>query len=160
MLSSSLLLSPRFFRRALTFPPSLSLNPVQSEGQYEEVGSKEIKSIRDACAAIDPSSSSPFSLPLLKSVSSSPLTSTSIFSFFRLPTKAHLHHLRKEVRSLSSTSLDAQRLLWKRGCTDSVCFLYLLRHHIRFFGGPNDVDKSGNLPAGTVVDRSVTHPFA
>ncbi|KAL7411338.1 Piwi domain-containing protein [Mrakia frigida] len=72
-----------------------------SEGQYEEVGSKEIKAIRDACAAIDPK--------------------------------------------------------YRPKLTYIICGK---RHHIRFFGGPNDVDRSGNLPAGTVVDKSVTHPFA
>ena len=34
------------------------------------------------------------------------------------------------------------------------------RHHIRFFGAGGDVDRSGNCPAGTVVDKAVTHPFA
>jgi len=33
------------------------------------------------------------------------------------------------------------------------------RHHVRFFPtNPEDSDKSGNCPAGTVVDRDVTHP--
>jgi eukaryotic translation initiation factor 2C len=32
---------------------------------------------------------------------------------------------------------------------------------MRFFAANlNDVDRSGNLPAGTVVDNVVTHPFA
>lgn len=36
------------------------------------------------------------------------------------------------------------------------------RHHVRFFAAdPNDNDgRSGNLPAGTVVDKGVVHPFA
>lgn len=32
---------------------------------------------------------------------------------------------------------------------------------MRFFGiNPNDMDKTGNLKAGLVVDQKVTHPFA
>lgn len=35
------------------------------------------------------------------------------------------------------------------------------RHHMRFYADhPRDQDKTGNLPAGLVVDRGVTHPFA
>lgn len=35
------------------------------------------------------------------------------------------------------------------------------KHNMRFFAKtPNDVDRSGNLPPGTVVDRTVVHPFA
>ncbi|ORY32296.1 Piwi domain-domain-containing protein [Naematelia encephala] len=34
------------------------------------------------------------------------------------------------------------------------------RHSTRFFGRDVDVDRSGNLPPGLVVDRSVTHPYA
>lgn len=34
------------------------------------------------------------------------------------------------------------------------------RHHVRFFPqNSNDADRSGNCPAGTVVDREVTHPL-
>ncbi|KAF8313410.1 Piwi-domain-containing protein [Clavulina sp. PMI_390] len=32
------------------------------------------------------------------------------------------------------------------------------RHHVRFFPRPNEGDRSGNCPAGTVVDTSVTNP--
>jgi len=32
------------------------------------------------------------------------------------------------------------------------------RHHVRFFPPANGGDKSGNCPAGTVVDRDVVHP--
>jgi len=32
------------------------------------------------------------------------------------------------------------------------------RHHVRFFPPPNGADRSGNCPAGTVVDREVTNP--
>ncbi|OBZ76133.1 Protein argonaute-2 [Grifola frondosa] len=33
------------------------------------------------------------------------------------------------------------------------------RHHVRFFPQrPNDADRSGNCPAGTIVDREVVHP--
>jgi eukaryotic translation initiation factor 2C len=32
------------------------------------------------------------------------------------------------------------------------------RHHVRFFPSPNVADRSGNCPAGTVVDRDVVHP--
>lgn len=33
------------------------------------------------------------------------------------------------------------------------------RHHMRFFStAPGDADKTGNLPAGLVVDRDVVHP--
>ncbi|WWD17893.1 hypothetical protein CI109_102338 [Kwoniella shandongensis] len=34
------------------------------------------------------------------------------------------------------------------------------RHSTRFFGRDTDADRSGNLPSGLVVDRSVTHPYA
>jgi len=34
------------------------------------------------------------------------------------------------------------------------------RHNTRFFGHQADIDRSGNLPSGLVVDRSVTHPYA
>jgi eukaryotic translation initiation factor 2C len=34
------------------------------------------------------------------------------------------------------------------------------RHNTRFFGDSQDCDRSGNLPNGLVVDRSVTHPYA
>lgn len=34
------------------------------------------------------------------------------------------------------------------------------RHTTRFFGHQRDINRSGNLPSGLVVDRSVTHPFA
>lgn len=34
------------------------------------------------------------------------------------------------------------------------------RHHARFFPvGPKDADRSGNCPAGTVVDTAIVHPF-
>lgn len=49
-----------------------------SEGQYEQVGSKEIKVIRDACAAIDPSASLSSSLFLPGSFSSDRLTFDSV----------------------------------------------------------------------------------
>ena len=33
------------------------------------------------------------------------------------------------------------------------------RHHVRFFPlNERDGDKSGNCPAGTVVDREIAHP--
>lgn len=33
------------------------------------------------------------------------------------------------------------------------------RHHVRFFPQrPDEADRSGNCPAGTVVDRDITHP--
>ena len=33
------------------------------------------------------------------------------------------------------------------------------RHHVRFFPqSPAEADKSGNCPAGTVVDQDITHP--
>ncbi|KAI9636400.1 eukaryotic translation initiation factor 2C 2 [Dioszegia hungarica] len=35
------------------------------------------------------------------------------------------------------------------------------RHNMRFFGlNQGDLDRTGNLPAGTVVDTTITHPFA
>ncbi|OCF55470.1 hypothetical protein L486_06954 [Kwoniella mangroviensis CBS 10435] len=34
------------------------------------------------------------------------------------------------------------------------------RHNTRFFGRTEDVDRTGNLPSGLVVDRSITHPYA
>lgn len=34
------------------------------------------------------------------------------------------------------------------------------RHHVRFFArNQADTDKSGNLPAGTVIDTAVVHPY-
>ena len=37
----------------------------------------------------------------------------------------------------------------------------MLQHNMRFFAlADADKDRSGNLPAGTVVDTGVTHPFA
>lgn len=32
------------------------------------------------------------------------------------------------------------------------------RHHVRFFPNSNDADRSGNCPAGTVVDKDIVHP--
>lgn len=32
------------------------------------------------------------------------------------------------------------------------------RHHVRFFPKLNEGDRSGNCPAGTIVDRDITHP--
>ncbi|KAI9063285.1 argonaute-like protein [Trametes sanguinea] len=32
------------------------------------------------------------------------------------------------------------------------------RHHVRFFPSQADADRSGNCPAGTVVDRDIVHP--
>ena len=32
------------------------------------------------------------------------------------------------------------------------------RHHVRFFPSSGVADRSGNCPAGTVVDRDVVHP--
>lgn len=35
------------------------------------------------------------------------------------------------------------------------------RHNTRFFSQqPSDTDRTGNLPAGLVVDRTITHPYA
>ncbi|OCF39530.1 hypothetical protein I317_06689 [Kwoniella heveanensis CBS 569] len=34
------------------------------------------------------------------------------------------------------------------------------RHNTRFFGNERDIDRSGNLPSGLVVDSVVTHPYA
>lgn len=35
------------------------------------------------------------------------------------------------------------------------------RHHVRFYAeNQSDVDRSDNLPAGTVFDRGVVHPYA
>ncbi|CDO71261.1 hypothetical protein BN946_scf184908.g18 [Trametes cinnabarina] len=32
------------------------------------------------------------------------------------------------------------------------------RHHVRFFPSQSDADRSGNCPAGTVVDKEIGHP--
>ncbi|CDO71262.1 hypothetical protein BN946_scf184908.g19 [Trametes cinnabarina] len=32
------------------------------------------------------------------------------------------------------------------------------RHHVRFFPSQNDADRSGNCPAGTVIDKDIVHP--
>ena len=57
--------------------------------------------------------------------------------------------------------LDAASKI-KPGYKPKLCFIICAkRHSMRFFAkGQNDVDRSGNLPAGTVVDNTVTHPYA
>jgi len=48
--------------------------------------------------------------------------------------------------------------MWQPKVTWLICGK---RHHTRFFAtNQQDTDKTGNLPAGTVVDRQVVHPFA
>ncbi|TNY22949.1 Argonaute2 AGO2 [Rhodotorula diobovata] len=50
---------------------------------------------------------------------------------------------------------------WSPALTFIVC---QKRHHVRFFAAnpanKADVDRTGNLPPGLVVDTSVTHPYA
>ncbi|KAF5390572.1 hypothetical protein D9757_002737 [Collybiopsis confluens] len=61
--------------------------------------------------------------------------------------------------------LDQELTALKKACASlninaKITFIVVgKRHHIRFFPtNKNDEDKSGNCPAGTVVDRDITHP--
>lgn len=45
------------------------------------------------------------------------------------------------------------------GITPTITIIIVgKRHHVRFFPVGNVADRSGNCPAGTVVDREVVHP--
>lgn len=57
---------------------------------------------------------------------------------------------------------QAARELGGEGYKPKITFVICAkRHNMRFFAtADSDKDRTGNLPAGTVVDRSVTHPFA
>jgi eukaryotic translation initiation factor 2C len=48
----------------------------------------------------------------------------------------------------------------EQGYKPKVTFLVVQkRHHTRFFPRPEDADgRNKNVPAGTVVDREITHP--
>lgn len=52
----------------------------------------------------------------------------------------------------------------KEACTElkikpKITFIVVgKRHHIRLFPEDRDADRSGNCPAGTVVDKAITHP--
>lgn len=49
----------------------------------------------------------------------------------------------------------------KAGYKPKITFIICgKRHHVVFFGqnGDRHLDCSGNLPAGTVVDRGIVHP--
>ncbi|KAJ9121617.1 hypothetical protein QFC22_002237 [Naganishia vaughanmartiniae] len=50
----------------------------------------------------------------------------------------------------------------KPGYRPKITFIICAKkHNMRFFSADNrNTDRSGNLPAGTVVDRTVCHPFA
>ncbi|KAJ9122250.1 hypothetical protein QFC22_001670 [Naganishia vaughanmartiniae] len=53
---------------------------------------------------------------------------------------------------------EALRAGYKPKLTFVIC---AKKHNMRFFARtPADCDRSGNLPPGTVVDRTVVHPFA
>jgi eukaryotic translation initiation factor 2C len=61
--------------------------------------------------------------------------------------------------------LDIELPLLKQACKDLninptiTIILVGKRHHVRFFPqNEKDADRSGNCPAGTVVDREVAHP--
>jgi len=61
--------------------------------------------------------------------------------------------------------LDLELPLLKEACQDlkinpKITLIVVgKRHHIRFFPQqPGQADRSGNCPAGTVVDRDITHP--
>jgi len=61
--------------------------------------------------------------------------------------------------------LDQELPLLKKACSDlridpKITIIVVgKRHHVRFFPqNERDADKSGNCPAGTVVDREVAHP--
>ncbi|KAF8205042.1 argonaute-like protein [Pholiota molesta] len=61
--------------------------------------------------------------------------------------------------------LDLELPLLKKACADLnmdpkiTVIVVGKRHHVRFFPqSERDADKSGNCPAGTVVDREIAHP--
>lgn len=63
--------------------------------------------------------------------------------------------------------LDFELTAIKNGCKEidpsydpKISFILVQkRHHTRFFtASPGDADRSGNIPAGTVVDTGVVHP--
>ena len=78
--------------------------------------------------------------------------------------------LEKEVpliKGLSHTPPYIHRLLTQdalEACKDTgidptiTVIVVGKRHHVRFFPAPNVADRSGNCPAGTVVDTDVVHP--
>ncbi|GAA6042866.1 hypothetical protein JCM8097_007198 [Rhodosporidiobolus ruineniae] len=68
--------------------------------------------------------------------------------------------VQEEVTSIKAAfrAIDAK---WNPKLTYVIC---AKRHNVRLFAAnPNnqgDVDRTGNLPPGTVVDSTITHPFA
>ena len=64
--------------------------------------------------------------------------------------------LSRADRLLIQDPLDACKEI---GITPKITIIIVgKRHHVRFFPSPKDADRSGNCPAGTVVDRDVVHP--
>lgn len=68
------------------------------------------------------------------------------------------------VNTSADTNISSPPMQIKPGYNPKVTFIVCgKRHHMRFYAkNESDVknDKSGNLPAGTVVDRGVVHPYA
>ena len=59
-----------------------------------------------------------------------------------------------------ATTAEAQETATKTQFKKGDMIVVGKRHHVRFFPGPRgDKDKSGNCPAGTIVDREITHPL-
>ncbi|CEO96270.1 PAZ domain [Plasmodiophora brassicae] len=67
------------------------------------------------------------------------------------------HVLKYELNALREACNELES-----GYTPKITFVIVQkRHHVRFFLPPQasrEADRSGNVPAGTVVDTSITHP--
>lgn len=64
-------------------------------------------------------------------------------------------------RQMEAAAIKAA--IYKLDPKANIALTYIVcmkRHHIRFFANSDrDIDRSGNLPAGTVVDTKVVHPY-
>lgn len=73
------------------------------------------------------------------------------------------HAVDAEIASFKAAADKTSRALGKPAYVPKLTYIVCgKRHHIRFqAANPNDIanDRSGNLPAGTVVDTNVVHPF-
>ncbi|KAK4705643.1 hypothetical protein P7C70_g546, partial [Phenoliferia sp. Uapishka_3] len=149
-----------------------------SEGQYATVVEYEITAIKAACREIDPR----YNPKVIPSSSSSfpflPSSSQCFFHYATIPlntTNLAIIHLPPFTLLYPTTFqiLPPLRLL-SSDLSPSTSFLrHSSKEHpiasslsntssadYRFFtAAPNDADKSGNLPAGTVIDTDVVHPY-
>eukprot|EP00475_Leptophrys_vorax_P035432 TRINITY_DN583_c0_g1_i1.p1 TRINITY_DN583_c0_g1~~TRINITY_DN583_c0_g1_i1.p1 ORF type:complete len:846 (-),score=236.40 TRINITY_DN583_c0_g1_i1:77-2614(-) len=65
----------------------------------------------------------------------------------------------QEVLSAEVKALRAACESLEVGYKPTITFIVVQkRHHVRLFPEAKDADRSGNVPAGTVVDRAITHP--